>query len=227
MQMRGFGYTIAGENNPYWVLVEPILLRIWADGIPKASSIDLHVVNGLSLVVSAVGFAFGLLVRAAAVGGFLIVGFLLFPQTIELALGSLFSSLSSVDQMAMSPSWIYRLTGYAIVITSVAFVLGDRLFRFLGEFLLYLLIAVTHVAPLRLLAFGLRKENYVAQAIAKTSFMGMYLVQSVGGLPDESQAEWNRALDLYTRSNTSSGRDQLEKLADDWSRKLVKSSRII
>ncbi len=38
MQMRDFRYTIAGENNPYWLLVEPILLRIWADGIPKAST---------------------------------------------------------------------------------------------------------------------------------------------------------------------------------------------
>src|SRR5260370_814219 len=131
MQMRGFRYTIAGENNPYWVLVEPILLRVWADGISKARSIDLHIVNGLSLIVSGVGFVFGLLVRAAAVGVFLIIGFLLFPQTIELALGSLFSSLSSLDQGAMSPSWIYRLTGYAIVVSSVVFVLGERLFRFL------------------------------------------------------------------------------------------------
>lgn len=107
-----------------------------------------------------------------------------------------------------------------IVVTSIVFVLGGKLFDFLGELLLYFLFAVTHMVPLRLLAAGLRNENYWAQTIAKTSFMGAYLVQSVGMFPDKARTDWDHVFGLYLRSNTPDGREQLEKLADEWSKKL-------
>lgn len=50
--------------------------------------------------------------------------------------------------------------------------------------------------------------------------MGAYLVQSVGMVPDKAQTEWDRVFDLYLRSNTPDGREQLEKLTDEWSKKL-------
>ncbi|RJT32636.1 hypothetical protein D3227_26855 [Mesorhizobium waimense] len=219
MARQGFRYTIAGESNPYWVLVEPILLRIWAEGIAKTSSLSLHMVNGVALITHVIFFAIGVILRLAAVGALLFAGYALFPQTLEIALGSVFSAPYTASPLAsVASSWIYELLGYVLIVTSIMFVIGGSFFGFLGELLLYLLFAVTHMAPLRLLAVGLRNENYWAQSIAKTSFMGMYLVQSVGAFPDG--AEWDRVFDLYLKSNTPHGREQLEKLADEWSTKL-------
>nr|WMC95681.1 hypothetical protein RAR13_20210 [Aminobacter aminovorans] len=220
MERRGARYTLAGESNPYWVLVEPILLRIWADGIAKTSSLSLQLANGLSLTMHIILFAIGVILRLAAVGALLLVMYLLFPQTVETALGSVLSAPYTVAAPASGAlSWVIELLGYVIVVSSIVFVLGAKLFGFLGELLLYLVFAVTHMAPLRLLAAGLRSENYWAQTIAKTSFMGMYLVQSVGVFPDNARAEWDRVFDLYLKSNTPHGREQLEMLADEWSEK--------
>ncbi|OHV78491.1 hypothetical protein [Ensifer sp. LCM 4579] len=221
MERRGFRYTIAGESNPYWVLVEPILLRIWADGIAKTSSLSLQMANGLALIVNVIGFATGVILRLAAAGALIFAAYLLFPQTVEIALGSVLSVPYTVAAPASVASlWTYELLGYVIVVTSIVFVLGGSLSGFIGELLLYLLFAITHMVPLRLLAVGLRNENYWAQAIAKTSFMGMYLVQSVAVFPDEARAEWDRVFDLYSKSNTPQGREQLERLADEWSKRL-------
>ena len=35
-------YNIFGENNPHWLMAEPILFDIWADGIFKSKSRSLH-----------------------------------------------------------------------------------------------------------------------------------------------------------------------------------------
>jgi hypothetical protein len=204
MVNRGLRYTIAGEGNPYWILAEPILLRIWAHGITKASLVELHITNVMSLVISAVGFAAGALLRAAVVGVLFSVIYLAIPEVIE---------------RGPSASWIYQGIAIVLIISSAVFVLGERLFWFIGECLLYLLFTTTNMIPLRLLASGLRNERYLAQLIAKTSFMGMYIVQTVGALPTESQAEWERVFDLYKQSNTPDARAELEELAAEWSKR--------
>ena len=223
MERRGGRYTIAGENNPYWLLVEPILLHVWADGLTKASSLSLQIVNGFSLAVHITMFVIGTFGRLAAVGAVLLICYALFPETLAAVLGSVLSI--PVQPSSIVPSWPDQLLGYVIIVTATLFVLGNRLFGFLGESFLYVLFAVTLMAPLRLLALGLRNENYLAQAIAKSSFMGMYISQSLAAMPNETTANWDRVFDLYMRSNTLLGREQLEEFVDDWSKKPVEDRR--
>ncbi len=92
--------------------------------------------------------------------------------------------------------------------------------------MLHVLFAVTNMIPLRLLASGLRSEKYLAQVVAKSSFMSVYIVQTVGALPRESQDEWKRVSDLYEQSNTSDAREKLEELAAEWSKRQSKGHRV-
>ena len=198
MIKQGLHYTIAGENNPYWIVAEPILFQIWAEGIPKASVIELHITNLMSFAISTIGFLIGVLLRSAVVGALFFITYLIVPEW-----------------LINNPSgtWLYQVISIILIVSSVGFVLGERLFCFIGECLAYLFFAITNMIPLRLLACGLRKERYLAQAVAKTSFMGMYIVQTIDSLPRKSQEEWRRVFDLYEQSNTLSAREELEKLA--------------
>lgn len=44
-------YTIAGDN-PVWQVVEPVLLRTWAQGMLKATSRDLFLCNASGLLMA-------------------------------------------------------------------------------------------------------------------------------------------------------------------------------
>ncbi len=203
MMRQGLRYTIASENNPYWIMAEPILLHIWADGIPKASVLGLHITNAMSFVISAIGFLIGVFLRAAIVSGLFFAIYLAIPEIVELP---------------SSNSIVHQIIAFLLIISSAVFVLGERLFLFIGECLIYLCLAATNMLPLRLLAYGLRNDKYVAQFIAKTPFMGMFIVQTVGDLPKDSQSEWKQIFDLYNRSNTPAARAELEELAANWPR---------
>ncbi len=53
----------------------------------------------------------------------------------------------------------------------------------------------------------------MAQAVAKTSFMGMYIVETITATSREDQHQWDTVMSLYMNSNQSFAREKLESLA--------------
>ena len=70
--------------------------------------------------------------------------------------------------------------------------------------------------PLRLIARHLQKGSALAQAVAKTSFMGTYIVQTMTATPREDQQQWDTVMNLYMNSNQLSAREQLERLPAEY-----------
>jgi len=211
-------HTLATESNPSWLIAEPVLFDIWAAGILKTSSGKLQLVNALSFFTSAFFFAGGMALKIAAVITTLFLGYLCFPQTLLASLDAVFSGLNISDgDFNGNRPWLYELLGYIIVIKSVLFLLGKGFANFIGETCFQLLLALTNMMPLRLIAKGLQKENYVAQLIAKTSFMGMFLSQTIAVTPNSEQ--WDKVFDLYSKSNDSAAREELEELSARHSKK--------
>ena len=79
----------------------------------------------------------------------------------------------------------------------------------------------TNMRPLRMIARGLQNETYFAQYVAKTSFMGTYIVQTMTATPPDDQIKSDRIFDLYLNSNQPTAREQLERLSDEYSNGLV------
>lgn len=214
-------YTIAGEENPNWVIAEPILLKIWADGILKASLRRLQYIQILSWIVSVIFFLGGFALRLSLVGLILLGGYWLFPQTFLMALDLVFSSveIGGVEYARFSKSylWLYELLGYVIVIKAVIFLLGGGFVTFVKDSCLYFLLILTNMFPLKIIAKGLQRGDYFAQLIAKTSFMGMNMAQSIRAAPLNERSQWDRVLGLYENSNNPLAREELEKLAEEFS----------
>jgi hypothetical protein len=160
-------HSIPGENNPYWALAEPILLRIWAEGILSSTSLGLQFANLASLIVSIFFFLLGTSLRIAAVGSLLFLPFLVFPDTIFTCFNLLFSHANA--NYRAGEQWVYVLLGYAILIKSVSFILGSNFSDLVRDAILQIALMLTNMAPLKMIARGLRRENFLAQAAAKTA----------------------------------------------------------
>jgi hypothetical protein len=203
-------YSIVGENNPYWTIAEPLLLQIWADAIIKTRSINLHLVNLGAFMISILWWAGGAALRSAMIIGFLGIGFALFP-------GPLYASLHSVlwpSLMDGADIWIYRLVGYIIIIEGTVIVFASFP-EFVLDCVLYVGFAATNMILLRLVAKHLQRGATMAQAIAKTSFMGVYIVQTIRATSGEDQRKWDTVMNLYLNSNQLSAREKLESLASE------------
>ena len=201
-------YNLVGESNPYWVIAEPLLLTIWADAIVRTRVINLHLVNLGSFVSSAVFWGGGTVLRLAAVTGVVGIAFALFPDL----LGASLHSVLWPSPTDGPNTWIYRLLGYVIIIQSTVVVLG-RLPAFLRDCLFYFTLAAMNMLPLRLLARYLQKGSAMAQAVAKTSFMSMYIVQTITATSREDRHKWDAVMELYMNSNQVSAREKLESLS--------------
>jgi hypothetical protein len=204
-------YNFVGENNPYWVIAEPLLLTIWANAIIRTRALNLHLANLGSFVTSTLFWGGGAVLRLAAVTGVLGIASVLFPEL-------LYTSLHSV--LWPSPTdggniWIYRLVGYVIAIEATVIVSGGFP-AFLLDCLFYFALAATNMMPLRLIARHLQKGSALAQAVAKTSFMGTYIVQTMTATPREDQQQWDTVMNLYMNSNQLCAREQLERLAAEY-----------
>ncbi len=209
-------YTIAGENNPLWQLVEPVILKIWADGMCRASYSRLYQIHCMALLLSTVMFLGGFVLRLLVVAAILLLGYAVFEESLTLAFSAVFPSfgMDAVIESNVGESnlWIYKLLGYVILIKSVIFVFGKNFTEWVQDTMLYLLMMVTGMTPLKWMARGLVKENYFAQLAAKTSFMGMHMAQTISAAPPEIEQRYSRILDLYQRSNDENARKQLEEL---------------
>jgi hypothetical protein len=211
---------MVGENNPYWIMAEPMLLKIWADGILRTPSLNLHFANVFSLIVNMIFFSGGVALRPAAVMAALLLGYFAFPRTLFVAFETIVDT--DFEASGINNLWLYRLLALAILI-KVSLFLFNGFTVFARDLLIYLALMLTNMTPLRIIAKGLQNERYFAQCIAKTSFMGTYIVQTMTATPFENQGKWDRVFNLYMNSNQPSAREQLEHLSDEYSSALVRT----
>lgn len=209
-------YTIAGENNPVWQLAEPVILKTWAEGMCKASYSELYLIHCMALVMSTIMFLGGLTLRLVVVAFVLFAGYAIFEQTLALAFTAVFPSIEFVttrqSNITEGSFWLYRLLGYVILIKSIIFIFGKNFTSWIIDSALYILIMVTGMIPLKWIAQGLLKEKYFAQLLAKSSFMGMHMAQTIPAAPPEISNKYDRIYDLYTNSNKEEKRKELEEL---------------
>jgi hypothetical protein len=209
-------YAIAGESNPIWQIVEPVVLKIWADGMRKAAYSQLYLIHFMALLQSTVMFLGGFVLRVLLIGFILFLGYAIFEESLTLAFSAVFPSFETTTTIITNVNentlWLYRLLGYVILIKSVIFVCGKNLTNWIQDTLLYVLIMVTGMIPLKWIAQGLIKENYFSQLAAKTSFMGMHMAQTISAAPPEIEQKYVKIIDLYQKSNDENARKQLEEL---------------
>lgn len=208
-------YTIAGENNPIWQLAEPVILKTWAEGMSKASYAELYLIHFMALLISTGMFLGGFILRILIVASILFVGYIIFEQTLVLAFTAIFPSIAldatTNRNVAEGSLWFYQLIGYVILIKSVLFIFGKNFTDWVQDSLLYILMMTTGMIPLVWIANGLLKENYFAQLIAKSSFIGIHIAQTIGAAPPEIKNKYDRIYDLYMHSNREDKRMELGK----------------
>jgi len=211
-------YTIAGESNPIWQIVEPVILKTWADGIRKASYPRLYLIHFSALLLSTVMFLGGSILRVLLISSILFLGYAVFEDSLTVAFCAVFPSYEIntiiMNNVNESSLWVYNLLGYVILIKSVIFVFGKNFTDWVCDTALYLLMMVTLMIPLNWIARGLIKESYFAQSIAKTSFMGMHMAQTISAAPPEIEQQYSKILDLYQRSNDENARKQLVEMCE-------------
>ena len=197
-------------------MAEPIILKTWADGMRKASYSQLYLIHFMALLLSTGMFLGGLVLRLLVVASILLLGYALFEQSFTLTFNVVFPSIgldaaiaSNVDESTL---WIYRLLAYVILIKSVIFIFGKNFTGWLRDSALYLFMMAAGMIPLKWIARGLTKENYFAQLLAKTSFMGMHITQTISAAPPEIRNKYDRIYDLYMNSNREDKRRELEEL---------------
>jgi hypothetical protein len=76
-------YAIAGESNPIWQIVEPVVLKIWADGMRKAAYSQLYLIHFMALLQSTVMFLGGFVLRVLLIGFILFLGYAIFEELIN------------------------------------------------------------------------------------------------------------------------------------------------
>jgi hypothetical protein len=207
-------YTIAGETNPVWQIVEPVILKTWAEGMRGASYSQLYLIHLMGLLVSTGMFLGGLILRLLLVALILLMGYALFEQPLSLAFDAVFPSTGfnltmNVDGNSL---WLYQFLGYVILIKSVLFVFGRNFTDWVQDTALYMLMMITGMIPLQWIARGLLKENYFAQLLAKTSFMGILMAQTISASPATARNKYDKIYDLYMNSNKEEKRRELEHL---------------
>ena len=210
-------FNICGDENPYWLMVEPILFDIWADGIQKTKTGQLQGINILSWVLGVSAFLGRVILKLAFLASMLFICYSIFPETLSKSFDLIFSRMYMGNDL-----WAYQLLGYAIIVPSVLFIFGGYFKAFIFDSCLTLLLLLTNMLPLRYLAKGLKKESYVAQLIAKFPFMGVHIVTYAIGMHRDSMNQWDKVFDLYLNSNRPSAREELERLAEEHAKKSKK-----
>jgi hypothetical protein len=209
-------YTIAGENNPIWQLAEPVILKTWADGMCKASYPQLYLIHLMALLVSTGIFLGGFVLRLLVVSSILFLGYTIFEQSLNLAFSAIFPSIgidaATNGNAGEANLLLYQLLGYVILIKSVIFVFGENFTDWIKDTVLYFLLMITGMIPLKWIARGLLNENYFAQLIAKSSFMGAHIAQTISAAPLEVRNKYDTIYDLYWKSNIEENRRKLEEL---------------
>ena len=210
-------FNTCGEANPYWLMVEPILFDIWADGIQKTKTGQLQGINVFSWVIGISKFLGEIILKLAFLASILFICYSIFPETLSKSFDLIFSR-----KYMGSDLWPYQLLGYVIIVLSALFIFGSYFKEFVFDSCLTLFLLLTNMLPLRYLAKGLKKESYVAQLIAKFPFMGVHIVTYAIGMHRDSMNQWDKVFDLYSNSNRPLAREELERLAEEHAKKSKK-----
>ena len=91
-------------------------------------------------------------------------------------------------------------------------VLGRPLIEWGRDVFLYALFMITLMVPLKWIARGLLRENYFAQVVAKSSFMGVHMAGTIAAAPPEINSLYDQIFKLYRDSNDQRTREELEQL---------------
>lgn len=213
-------YSIAGVNNPIWQLVEPVILKTWAEGMYKASYPKLYIIHFMALLLALVTFLGGFVLRILLVGAILFLGYTVFEESLTLAFSAIFPAIdidiTIMNNGGKSSLWAYHLLGYIILIKSVIYIFGKNFTEWFQDTALYLLFMFTGMVPLKWIARGIIKENYFVQLFSKKEFMGMHIAQTISAAPPEIEQQYDKLFDLYQRSNDENARKQLEKLCETY-----------
>ncbi len=212
-------YNLAGANNPNWQIAEPAILKTWARGILQASHSKLYAIHFMALVLSTLAFLGGFVLRSLATICILYIGYIIFNDFLKIVVTAVFPTISNNPyQVIEGAAWIHYLIGYMIIVKIMLFVLGKNLNEWIGDALLHLFAMMFGMAPLKLLAHGLLKENIWAQTLATKGFMGAYLVYTMAATPTEFEQLFEKINDLHDRSNDESARKELEELCSKHSK---------
>lgn len=212
-------YTIAGESNPVWQLVEPAILKLWATGMLKASYASLYLVHVMALLVATAMFALSFFFRLILLTAIFVLAYIAFEEALTEVIGTVLVLPETDGSRATLPPsdefWMHQLAGYVVVITavvSVLLVLGKPFTAWVRDVVLYLLFMLTLMVPLKWIARGLLRESYFSQLIAKSSFMGARIAGTIAAAPPEITRQHDRLIELYQGSNDESTRKELEQL---------------
>jgi hypothetical protein len=207
-------YTIAGENNPVWQVVEPLILNTWAKGMLQASTTTLFTVHFMMLIMGSVFFLTGFIVRLFIMAIVLIAIYAIIPGPFSLSFAAIFPAAGLDFRADTGGNWIllYQLLGYVVLIKSVLFLFGKNFNSWLFETIFYLLLMVTGMLPLRWIATGVIDEKYFVQGFLKTHYMGGYIVKSINAAPPFIQKNYDELFELYMDSNSEESRKKLEDL---------------
>lgn len=212
-------YTIVGEGNPVWQLVEPAILKLWATGMLKASYVSLYLVHVMVLLVATAMFVLSFCFRFLLLTAIFVLAYIAFEEALTEVLGTVLVLPEMNGARATLPPsdelWMHQLAGYVVVITavvSVLLVLGKPFIVWVRDVVLYLLFMITLMVPLKWIARGLLRESYFAQLIAKSSFMGAHIAGTIAAAPPEITRQHDRLIELYQGSNDESTRKELEQL---------------
>ncbi|MHB1358149.1 MAG: hypothetical protein ACYCWC_01045 [Rhodocyclaceae bacterium] len=207
-------YTIAGDN-PVWQVVEPVLLRTWAQGMLKATSRALFLCNASGLLMAQFFFILSLVWRVMVIGVLIGVMLVAFGDLFQSALLAPFHGSSPIREDQTIPYWVYQLVGFVVLIKSVLFVFGSNFSAWVRDTSLFSVFILTGGLALRWMAKGLLSGGYFPQLAAKSEFMGVYIASTMAVAPPELKHRFDRLYDLYLGSNDPEKRQELEALCGE------------
>jgi len=212
-------YSIAGEANPVWQIVEPAILKLWATGMLKSSYASLYLAHIMALLVATVMFAVSFCFRCFLLVLIFFLTYIAFEDSLIQVLSTVLALPDTSEfSTEMPPSeqlWIYQVVGYVVLMTAVVLVLrvlGRPLIEWGRDVFLYALFMITLMVPLKWIARGLLRENYFAQVVAKSSFMGVHMAGTIAAAPPEINSLYDQIFKLYRDSNDQRTREELEQL---------------
>jgi len=187
------------EKDPLWLTVEPTLLKIWAEGIRKASYLKLYTIHLLTLFISMVQLLWGFVIRILLFGILLFLGWTIFGDPIILSIKAVFPSLklfsNEISILAKDNNlWIYHLLGYLILIKSLLLIFGKYFVDCLQELILCLFMLVTGCVFLKW-----KPETVYQYSPIMSRVMAQYASTIIVAGPSEIEQQYLNILELYQK----------------------------
>lgn len=187
------------DNDPLWLIVEPTLLKIWAEGIRKAPYLKLYTIHLLTLFFTIVQLLWGFFIRVLFIGIMLFLLWAIWSEPLILSIKAVFPSLNifsnEISNMARDNNlWICHLLGYLILIKSLLFISGKYFVDGLQELILCLFMLTTGCAFLKW-----KPESVYKYSPIMSRVMGQYASKIIVAGPSEIEQQYLNILELYQK----------------------------